>query len=53
MELFEEKRTKVIVKFIVLSNILQDGRKVHTRLLSDLYKKWEGNQFLDQEKLIL
>ena len=51
MELFEEKRTKVIENSSFY-HTLQDGRNVHRRLLSDLYKKWEGNQFLDHEKLI-
>ena len=38
MELFEEKSTKVIENSSFY-HTLQDGRKVHRRLLSDLYKK--------------
>ena len=30
---------------------MQHERKVHIKQESGLYKKWEGNQFLEQETL--
>ena len=32
---------------------MQHERKVDIKQESDLYKKWEGNQFLEQETLTL
>ena len=32
---------------------MQHERKVHIKQESSLYKKWEGNQFLEQETLTL
>ena len=40
-------------KFIVLLRMLQHEGEVDTKQVSGLYKKWEGNQFLEQEKSIL
>ena len=38
---------------MILLKIIQHERKVHTTQESGLYKKWEGNQFLEQEMLTL
>ena len=40
-------------KFMILLKIMQHEKKVHIKQESGLYKKWEGNQFLEQETLAL
>ena len=38
---------------MILLKIVQHEKKVHIKQESGVYKKWEGNQFLEQETLIL
>ena len=38
-------------KSTIILKIMQHERKVHIKQESALYKKWEGNQFLEQETL--
>ena len=38
---------------MILLKIMQHEKKVHIKQESGLYKKWEGNQFLEQETLTL
>ena len=45
------KRYQSNRKSMILLKIIQYERKVHTKQESGLYKKREGNQFLEQEML--
>ena len=38
---------------MILLKIVQHEKKVHIKQESGVYKKWEGNQFLEQETLTL
>ena len=38
---------------MILLKIVQHKKKVHIKQESGVYKKWEGNQFLEQETLTL
>ena len=36
---------------LIILKIMQHEKKVHIKQESGVYKKWEGNQFLEQETL--
>ena len=40
-------------KSMILLKIMQHERKLHIKQEPGLYKKWEGNQILEQETLTL